>query len=422
MDRPKVFISSTIYDFADLRSALKYWLNETGYNAQLSEYNDFLKDASVNSYEACLQSVSKCNYFILLIGTRKGGMYPNESISITRKEYRTAYELAKSGKIKKLLIFIRQSVWDIKEDRKALHNLLKDLTILENEKPFDKKSVEFYNSSLLKDAEHIIDFIDEVTRKKEAREGVMPPMNWVHTFSTYEDIINTIKAELKINSNLSVQIAEQNIKMALVHNLQKITIKTESGRVFGFYLSFGTIRDKLLKFREENEQLSLEKTICLTNKEVHSISDFFLFFRNGVDELNIFEFENVLSSGIFLSFDSSKHLFVYNDFTKMLYQIMEETRRLKRFVSEFSYEAQDRLLNIIPRLHQRRKDLYEFKFIDLALINAIYERLINIQNISSYLIQYIHQHNKSLKIPAILNGLINSERPDEQDILNIFEC
>ena len=41
MNKPKIFISSTIYDFQDLRSALKYWFKEYGYEARLSEYNDF---------------------------------------------------------------------------------------------------------------------------------------------------------------------------------------------------------------------------------------------------------------------------------------------------------------------------------------------------------------------------------------------
>ena len=42
--RPKIFISSTIYDFKYLRSSLKYWFEELGYNVQLSEFNDFKKD------------------------------------------------------------------------------------------------------------------------------------------------------------------------------------------------------------------------------------------------------------------------------------------------------------------------------------------------------------------------------------------
>ena len=49
MNQPTVFVSSTIYDFADMRSALKYWLGEMGFRAQLSEYNDFQKNLNNNS-------------------------------------------------------------------------------------------------------------------------------------------------------------------------------------------------------------------------------------------------------------------------------------------------------------------------------------------------------------------------------------
>ena len=40
MNKPKVFVSSTIYDFKGLRSALKYWLTEKGYEVRMSECND----------------------------------------------------------------------------------------------------------------------------------------------------------------------------------------------------------------------------------------------------------------------------------------------------------------------------------------------------------------------------------------------
>lgn len=93
MNRPKIFVSSTIYDFQDLRSALKYWLQEYGYETQLSEYNDFQKDLTLNSYDACLKSIENCDYFILLIGGRRGGLYPGEDISISViKEKNSVYK------------------------------------------------------------------------------------------------------------------------------------------------------------------------------------------------------------------------------------------------------------------------------------------------------------------------------------------
>ena len=127
MKKPKIFVSSTIYDFEDMRSALKYWFGEVGYDTQMSEFNDFQKDVTLNSYDVCLNAIAECDYFLLLIGSRSGGEYPGENKSITQKEYETAYDLMKQGKIKKIITLIRKSVWDVKEDRKSLEKLLIEL-------------------------------------------------------------------------------------------------------------------------------------------------------------------------------------------------------------------------------------------------------------------------------------------------------
>lgn len=98
LSKPVIYISSTIYDFQDLRSALKFWLEELGYEVMLSDFNDFTKPLETNSYEACLRAIARADYFILLMGARVGGFYDAvNNISITRMEYRTAYELVEQG-------------------------------------------------------------------------------------------------------------------------------------------------------------------------------------------------------------------------------------------------------------------------------------------------------------------------------------
>lgn len=421
MKRPTVFVSSTIYDFSDLRSALKYWLGEMGFNAQLSEYNDFQKNLNINSHEACLQSVSECDYFVLLIGTRRGGLYPGENISITRKEYRVAYDLAKAGKIKKLIIFIRQNVWDVKEDRESLRKLLQKVTVLESGKPIDTNVIENYNSSIVHDAEHIFGFIDEVARKEDSRNGNIPSMNWVHVFNSYEDIIRTLKVELRIDADVSVQIAEQNLRMALAHTLQKITYKTESGTITAFYLPFKAVREKLKNLRDVAENFSGREVISLTKQEVDKMSNFLLFYYAGVDELDTFEFENALSSGVFMDFDIERGGPVYNNFCRMLHQLIEEINRVKKFAHEFPLETQQKMLDNIRGYHKRAQETYEFDFFDLGRLSSIYERLINIQNISFYLVNCMASHNKDLEPPLILNGLVDMGKPLESDILHIFD-
>jgi hypothetical protein len=118
--RPRIFVSSTIYDFRDLRSAVKFWLEKLGYDVQMSDHADFDKPLDTNSYDACLRAIDTCQYFVLFIGSRVGGPYNNiDRTSITRMEYRRAYERFKSGKLT-LVPFVRREVWDIREDRKAL--------------------------------------------------------------------------------------------------------------------------------------------------------------------------------------------------------------------------------------------------------------------------------------------------------------
>ena len=110
MTKPKIFVSSTIYDFSDLRSSIKYYLESLGYEVLLSEYNDFEKELDLNSYEACLRTIENCQYFILLVGSRVGGFYNKGlKISITQMEYRKAYEQLLIGKIR-IINIVRKSM------------------------------------------------------------------------------------------------------------------------------------------------------------------------------------------------------------------------------------------------------------------------------------------------------------------------
>lgn len=124
MKKPRIFISSTIFDFADLRSALKFYLEVYGFEVLLSEYNDFEKDLNLNSFEACLNTIENCSHFILFIGSRVGGYFnKKEEISITKAEYLKAYALAKEKEIK-IIVFIRDQIWTVREDRKGLEEMI----------------------------------------------------------------------------------------------------------------------------------------------------------------------------------------------------------------------------------------------------------------------------------------------------------
>jgi Domain of unknown function (DUF4062) len=190
MDRPTIFISSTIYDFRDMRSAIKDHLEENGCRVLASDFNDFTKPLDRHSYQACLDTIEQADFFLLLVGTRVGGWYdqPNR-ISITQQEYRTAYKLAQEGKIK-LLSFVRAEVWDHRQSSKELNKHLESLSELDDE---IRKKIRDRPTTFASDSDFIVSFIEEISRNKETADAVkgrgsMPVGNWIHQFAGFSDI------------------------------------------------------------------------------------------------------------------------------------------------------------------------------------------------------------------------------------------
>lgn len=196
MKPPTFFLSSTIYDFKDLRSAIKYYLEQQGCRVLASEFNDFPKPLDKHSYEACLKLIAEADYFVLLIGARVGGWFdePNQ-VSITQQEYREAYRLHQEGKLK-LLSFVRTDVWRMKDDRKLLTKHLESLEMDHGA----RRQVLLAPTKAATNAEFIVKFVEEVGKNREThaaanRRGPLPTGNWLHQFENFEDIIEPIEAQ-----------------------------------------------------------------------------------------------------------------------------------------------------------------------------------------------------------------------------------
>ena len=95
--KPKIFVSSTIIDFEDLRSSLKYYLEEFGFDVQMSEYPNFTVDVNNSAMESCIQNLIQCQYFILVVGYRRGSWFKENELSVTNLEYRAAKIVIERG-------------------------------------------------------------------------------------------------------------------------------------------------------------------------------------------------------------------------------------------------------------------------------------------------------------------------------------
>lgn len=73
MPAPRIFVSSTCYDLGVVRSELRSFIDDIGYEPHMSEYSDLLFDPRIHTQTSCLQEIDGCDLLIVIIGRRFGG-------------------------------------------------------------------------------------------------------------------------------------------------------------------------------------------------------------------------------------------------------------------------------------------------------------------------------------------------------------
>lgn len=187
---PTVFLSSTVLDFQDLRGALQDWLESKGFAVVSSELNDFDKSGDSNSYDACFKAVAKADYFVLLIGDRRGGLYETapEPVSITRQEYRVAYGESKTRPLS-IHTFVRKSTWSAKH-------------LLEKKRLKKIKANE--------ELSHQVSFLREVGQVEAMKAALTngsarPHNNWITQFDSFRDIRSALEVNLDLRHDVETQ-------------------------------------------------------------------------------------------------------------------------------------------------------------------------------------------------------------------------
>ena len=225
--KPTVFVSSTIHDFRDIRSSLKFWLEEQGVDVWLSEYNDMEKSPGANTFDACFETIREAGFYVLLIGDRRGSLYDStQGVSVTQQEYRVAYAaLAGAGRPIPVL-FIRSRVKDM------LDGWIK--TGRAGPPPFEE-------------APFAEQFVAEVTKEQATTDAVKgvgpyPLANWLHAFHDFGDIVKALRVILSLRVDVPIQRVlagiEVDLEVSLSHLVRKHRRKFEEG---------DPIRDELKK-------------------------------------------------------------------------------------------------------------------------------------------------------------------------------
>ena len=371
--KPTFFISSTIYDFRDLRSALKFYLEELGYQVYASEYNDFKVANDQHSYDACLKLIEECDYFILLVGSRVGGFYDDQNkVSITRQEYREAYKLHEQGKLQ-IISFVRDEVWQLKETRSELGKHLKKIDNLEKEK---QDEVLNFTTKFATNAELITSFISEIGKNKETTSSInsgsiLPTGNWIRQFKNFKDIIEGLRPFILIE-DLNVKFHKELLKDELLKHSLSLHGKFKENP-----------QDILLEFNKVYEAIPASNSIyndVLISRDVweNFIGVFYLTCLMPVNiDLNIIY--KTITSDVFYEYESSTNRLVKQPIYEDLIQLKSRLVSCNN-MKEKSKNFHTQLTDVMNR--NAKKDKVAVNPVHLLEVLAYFANIIDIHLIS----------------------------------------
>jgi hypothetical protein len=171
-----------------LRSAVRYWLEEYGFEVRTSETPDFPHALDREAREAAIASIDGCDYFLLIVGFRRGHL-TDTAISITRAEFRYARDLKRATGRPLMLTFVRQEVQTLR--RSAL-----------SEPPRSSD-----------DWPAVLEFLTEVETADDPTDA-----NWVQPFGNFRELTDALRATLNIRGPLPRMIAAANVAAELEWN------------------------------------------------------------------------------------------------------------------------------------------------------------------------------------------------------------
>jgi hypothetical protein len=190
----RVFVSSTCYDLAVVRSQLRLFLSSLGHEPVLSDYNDVVYDPRIHTHTSCVNEVDGCDILVLVTGSRFGGTSVPEAL--TRIDFDALAQ--ESHSIKILATKEKCSITQIEVLRAvelgipvfsfvdehvlhdhALYEKNKDKTILPD--------IDFPSIQLRDSAKYIFEFINFLRHRVRG--------NSVYPFSKSQDIEETLRRQ-----------------------------------------------------------------------------------------------------------------------------------------------------------------------------------------------------------------------------------
>ncbi|MBK7379641.1 MAG: DUF4062 domain-containing protein [Ignavibacteriales bacterium] len=340
---PKIFVSSTIIDFEDLRGAIKYYLEEYGYDVQMSEYPNFNINSEASAIEACIENLINCQYYILLIGYRRGSLY-SENLSVTNLEYRAAKTLIERGHSLRILSFVRKPIWLLKNDRRGL---IEHFNVKSEEY---SKIISETGSTIIDDPDYIFNFLKEISEGIKFPGSDSPANNWIIDFNNFEDIITAIKNTFHIKESLREKRLKRLLKTELENNIKRLLTDSRGIEVNKYLGSYKFSQENLVEYLaktfypklwdKNNNPLFLDRGIDLEKIEATRLA--FIYIMVPLDRLKDLEtrfLEKIINEGLFLTYNVNKDDFDLSLLSLSFDKLLEWINNFKNIFNSIFYET-----------------------------------------------------------------------------------
>lgn len=337
-----------------------------------------------------------CNYFILLIGYRRGHWYKENEISVTHFEYRAAKNLIENGNPLKIVTFVRKSIWLLKADREGL---MKHFTLKAGEYSQEIKET---GSTVIDDPEYIFNLINEVSAGINYPNTNNPTNNWIYDFNNFSDIISALKHAFKIKDSLE----EKRIKSLLIRELESnynrfkipdydLDKPTKSGDIKTKYF-FDYFKDKYKSriMDKDKKPLFIDNPFRVTDEEFGFLWLYscIIPIQIGFRDIKTSILDKVIDEGIFLNFNLDKADFDVSLLSLSLEKLSNWLGYFKNVFTTDIYQKFTEEMNKIAYSGQARQPLINLSVTAAGIITIF---------INDYRIPYL--------ISAVLDVLKNND-------------
>lgn len=407
--RPRVFVSSTILDFADLRSALYWWFREVGLEVDMSEHIDFQRRPEDGTFESCFAAIENCQYYVLLIGKRKGTEY-RDGVSVTQAEYRKVTELAKAGRIKPV-VFVRHDVEIALGERREYKRALAS----------SGANVDLPASTpALDDPDFIEAFLSEIRNTELARKGPDPSGSmWTYSFRTFDELTTALRVNLNLYRSINRQVLLANLKWELEENIAVFCDKSAGGVPLPGAAWIERLRRT---FPITKEDVSGSITIPLD--QARSSLVFWVTGRVHPDRLHSSALREAVASGEFLEYHHGDGVLAPGEVYKAMRALLEAIHSYS-FIHAALAGRDHQLAKIQAAVITKHEDV-DIECIDLVWLYKAHDLTVDILRLSVALTAYAIAPTEPFRSPALapvspiagMDDKLTEQNPTHSDVDN----